>query len=142
MSLSRRDSERVRAERTIPTEPVPSLPLGLKTGNDERRRPPQPNPPSTRSSNEAERPQRTNAQPPPLPTKDLTVTQQRVFVGNLQQFHMVEIGAATTAGDVVSLMDSQGALNGWAGSGGWMVFEVAQDFGMGKRFDTVDNNIF
>lgn len=133
MSLSRRDPERVRAERAIPTEPVPSLPLGLKTSNDERRRLPQPNPASTRSSNEAERPQRSNAQPPPLPAKDLTVTQQRVFVGNLQQFHMVEIAAATTAGDVVSLMDSQGALNGWAGSGGWMVFEVAQDFGMGKH---------
>ncbi|KAF8891964.1 hypothetical protein CPB84DRAFT_1816263 [Gymnopilus junonius] len=58
------------------------------------------------------------------------VSHQRVFVGNLQQFNMVEIGPTTTAGDVLSLMDAQGALNGWAGSGGWMVFEVAQDFGM------------
>ncbi|KAF9483548.1 hypothetical protein BDN70DRAFT_904143 [Pholiota conissans] len=53
-----------------------------------------------------------------------------MFVGNLQQFHMVEISPDTTAGDVVALMESQGALVGWAGTGGWMVFEVAQDFGM------------
>ncbi|KAF8953954.1 hypothetical protein BDZ97DRAFT_1929168 [Flammula alnicola] len=33
-------------------------------------------------------------------------------------------------GDVITMMDSEGALVGWAGTGGWMVFEVMQDFGM------------
>jgi hypothetical protein len=69
-------------------------------------------------------------------TSSITTTknagsQQRVFVGNSQQFNMVEIGPSTTAGDVVSMMEAEGALVGWAGTGGWMVFEVVQDFGMG-----------
>ncbi|KAF9013187.1 hypothetical protein BDQ17DRAFT_1231211 [Cyathus striatus] len=58
------------------------------------------------------------------------MTQQRIFVGNMQQFNMVEIGPSTTAADVLELVDSQGSLKGWAGTGGWMVWEVAQDFGM------------
>lgn len=130
MSLSRRDV----GERAFPTEPVPPLPSNLKTSHDEHRRLMKSNPTSTRTSAEGERPPRMS-EPPPLPaaaSRNVAVTQQRVFVGNLQQFHMVEIGPATTAGDVVSLMENQGALKGWAGMGGWMVFEMAQDFGMGE----------
>jgi hypothetical protein len=81
---------------------------------------------SARPSMDVERPQRNQA-----PITKNTASQQRVFVGNLQQFNMVEIGPTTTAGDVVSMMEAGGALVGWAGSGGWMVFEIAQDFGMG-----------
>ena len=86
---------------------------------------------SARPSVDVERSQRNQALLSPV-TKSL-VSQQRVFVGNLQQFNMVEIGPTTTAGDVVSMMEAGGSLVGWAGSGGWMVFEIAQDFGMGKR---------
>ena len=55
--------------------------------------------------------------------------QQRVFIGNMQRFVLVEIGSATTAGDVLSIVDGQGALE--QGRDGWMLWEVSQDFGMG-----------
>jgi hypothetical protein len=64
-------------------------------------------------------------------SKPEAVVQQRVFVGDMQRFKMVEIGTSTTAGDVVEMIEAEGSLTGFAGSGGWMVFEVAQDFGMG-----------
>ena len=47
---------------------------------------------------------------------------------------MVEIGASTTAGDVIEMIEAEGSFKDFAGSGGWMVFEVAQDFGMGTFF--------
>lgn len=140
LSLSRRSTERERAERVIPVEPVPALPSNIRTSYEEHRKltkshPEQKATTSTRTSAEGERLPRTSNQHPPPPIGanwSPLVTQQRVFVGNLQQFHMVEIGPGTAAGDVVALMESQGALVGWAGMGGWMVFEIAQDFGMGS----------
>ena len=82
--------------------------------------------------------------PPVLPPTDPSpmissskpepVVQQRVFIGNMQRFNMVEIGASTTAGDVVEMIKAEGSFKDFAGSGGWMVFEVAQDFGMGTFF--------
>jgi len=46
---------------------------------------------------------------------------------------MVEITPSTNAGEVVQMVESQAALEKLgAGSGGWMVWEVAQDFGMGE----------
>ncbi|KAI0330472.1 hypothetical protein GY45DRAFT_1250692 [Cubamyces sp. BRFM 1775] len=56
--------------------------------------------------------------------------QQRVFIGNMQRFCLVEIGSGTSAGDVLGMVDAQGALDQGAGSGGWMLWEVSQDFGM------------
>ena len=70
----------------------------------------------------------------PLPmvsSKPELVVQQRVFVGNMQRFNMVEIGSSTTAGDIIKMIGAEGTLRDFSGSGGWMVFEVAQDFGMG-----------
>ena len=70
----------------------------------------------------------------PLPvvnSKSELVVQQRVFIGSMQRFNMVEIGASTTAGDVIEMIEAEGSFKDIAGSGGWMVFEVAQDFGMG-----------
>ena len=64
-------------------------------------------------------------------TKPELVVQQRVFIGNMQRFNMVEIGASTTAGDVVEMVEAEGSFKDFIGIGGWMVFEVAQDFGMG-----------
>ena len=54
-----------------------------------------------------------------------------MFIGSMQRFNMVEIGASTTAGDVIEMIEAEGSFKDIAGSGGWMVFEVAQDFGMG-----------
>ena len=57
-----------------------------------------------------------------------------MFIGNMQRFNMVEIGASTTAGDVIEMIEAEGSFKDFVGSGGWMVFEVAQDFGMGTFF--------
>jgi hypothetical protein len=46
----------------------------------------------------------------------------------------LEIGASTTAGDVIEMIEAERSFKDIAGSGGWMVFEVAQDFGMGTSF--------
>jgi hypothetical protein len=111
--------------------PVPPVNLSRTSGDEQRKvsMKAESRMASARPSMDVERPQRNQVLPAPV-TKT-TVSQQRVFVGNLQQFNMVEIGPTTAAGDVVSMMEAGGALVGWAGSGGWMVFEIAQDFGMG-----------
>ena len=71
----------------------------------------------------------------PLPVvKPELVVQQRVFIGSMQRFNMVEIGASTTAGDIIKMIEAEGSLKDFAVNGGWMVFEVAQDFGMGTFF--------
>ncbi|KAF4581406.1 hypothetical protein EYR38_002732 [Pleurotus pulmonarius] len=70
---------------------------------------------------------------PPLPLADIkttVVTQQRVFIGDMQSFNTVEISSNTTAQDVLDMVKAQGSLKQYIGSGGWMLFEVAQDFGM------------
>lgn len=60
------------------------------------------------------------------------VVQQRIFIGDMQSFNLVEVGPSTSAGDVISMIEDQGSLKGWQGTGGWMLHECAQDFGMGK----------
>ncbi|KAF7302446.1 PH domain-containing protein [Mycena chlorophos] len=54
----------------------------------------------------------------------------RVFIGDMQRFNMVDIGPTTNAKEVLTMVEEQGSLKGWVGVGGWMVWEVAQDFGM------------
>lgn len=65
----------------------------------------------------------------PLPTLGVT-EQTRIFVGDRQRFHTVEVGPTTRASDVIDAVAAEGVLDQWVGSGGWMLFEVAQDFGM------------
>jgi hypothetical protein len=63
------------------------------------------------------------------------VTQQlRVFIGDMQRYNIVEIDDTTPAGDVVQMIEAQGSLKGVIGSGEWMVWEIAHDFGMGEFF--------
>ncbi|KAK7048573.1 PH domain-containing protein [Favolaschia claudopus] len=57
-------------------------------------------------------------------------TLTRVFIGDMQRFNMIDITPATSAKHVLTMVDEQGSLKGWVGSGGWMVWEVCQDFGM------------
>jgi len=73
---------------------------------------------------------------PPLPISDSTppqymlrgpVVQQRIFIGDMQRFNLVEITPATNAGDVIDTVARQGMLDR---SESWMVFEMAQDYGM------------
>ena len=78
---------------------------------------------------------------PPMPLEvkcqvrgGTTASQYRVFIGNMQHFNTVEIGPYMRAGDVVDLVNAQGELTGEAAAhpGGWMLWEIAQDFGMGE----------
>ncbi|KAF8157888.1 hypothetical protein B0H34DRAFT_656003 [Crassisporium funariophilum] len=121
--------------------PVPPLPISSKISQDEHRKLVKPfhsgdvsRVASTRTSVDVDRSPRTiiPQQRPQLPsgTGGETVAQQRVFIGDMQRFNMVQVGSATTAGDVIQMIEDEGSLVGWVGSGGWMVFEVAQDFGM------------
>lgn len=101
--------------------------------------------PSSRPSTElgSRSPPRPSMPRPPLPplphevlanighSSKAQVTQQRIFVGDVQRFNMVEVGPSTNAGNVLDMVEAQGTLKGWVGSGGWMLWEVAQDFGMG-----------
>jgi hypothetical protein len=71
---------------------------------------------------------------PPLPPYELVAKlkteplwQQRIFIGDLQRFSLIEVGNSTSAQDVVDILEGQGELQG----NGWMLFELAQDFGMG-----------
>ncbi len=57
--------------------------------------------------------------------------QQRVFVMDLQRFNTLMMNPTTTAREVIDTLEAQGQLANWAGVGGWMLFEVSQDFGMG-----------
>ena len=62
-----------------------------------------------------------------------TLMQQRVFVGNMQRFSVVEIGARTNAREVIADVVAKGDLTPEeARSGDWMLFEIANDFGMGE----------
>lgn len=82
---------------------------------------------------------------PPLPpavaaeitVKPTQMTQQRVFIGDMQSYNVVEIDDSTAAGDVIELLESRGSLKGWIGKGDWMIWEVAHDFGVGRWFCVV-----
>ncbi|KAF9452933.1 hypothetical protein P691DRAFT_755968 [Macrolepiota fuliginosa MF-IS2] len=85
--------------------------------------------------NTADREQRPPVPPlpaaiPELPAPPRQMTQQRVFIGDMQRYNVVEVDDTTSAGDVIEMLESQGSLKGWVGIGEWMVWEVAHDFGM------------
>lgn len=57
--------------------------------------------------------------------------QQRIFIGDMQRFGVVEIGSKTNARDVVEELASRGDLAPEeVAQDDWMVFEMANDFGM------------
>jgi hypothetical protein len=67
----------------------------------------------------------------PKETKQVS-WQQRVFIVDLQRFNTLMMSPTTTAKEVIDALEAQGQLANWAGVGGWMLFEVSQDFGMGE----------
>jgi hypothetical protein len=81
---------------------------------------------------------------PPIPTYDMLMRQksgetwqQKVFLGDTQRSTVVEVSATTTAQEVVDAIASRGELGPFDpnnGGKGWMLFELAQDFGMGTFF--------
>lgn len=70
-------------------------------------------------------------QPVPKETKQVS-WQQRIFIVDLQRFNTLTMSPTTTAKEVIDTLEAQGQLANWAGVGGWMLFEVSQDFGMGE----------
>ena len=61
-------------------------------------------------------------------------SKDRVFIHSLQHPHVVDIRTDTSAGDLIGSLETEGVLAGWAGLGGWVIWEVAQDFGMRELF--------
>ncbi|KAH9969561.1 hypothetical protein BC827DRAFT_1160938 [Russula dissimulans] len=83
---------------------------------------------------------------PPGPPKEIRQVswQQRVFIVDLQRFNTIMMSPMTTAKDVIDALEAQGQLSNWVGIGGWMLFEVSQDFGMERpirEFETVSDII-
>ncbi|KAJ3789210.1 hypothetical protein GGU10DRAFT_72343 [Lentinula aff. detonsa] len=119
----------------VHTVPIPAPPDEPTTAKLERKRTVKTTADGTRSARTS-----TEHSRPPLPGPadviarqnhaKATLTQQRIFIGDRQRFVVVEISHSTTAGDVVRMVEAQGALKEWRGTGGWMLFEIAQDFGM------------
>ena len=79
---------------------------------------------------------------PPIPTYDMLMRQksgetwqQKVFLGDTQRSIVVEVGTSTSAQDVIDVIESRGEIGPHDpnnnGGKGWMLFELAQDFGMG-----------
>ena len=84
---------------------------------------------------------------PPIPTYDMLMKQkseetwqQRVFLDDMQRFTVVEVGPTTSARDVIDAIESRGEIGSYDpynnGGKGWMLFELAQDFGMGMFFSS------
>ena len=82
---------------------------------------------------------------PPVPTYDMLVKQksegawqQKVFIGDMQRSTLMDVGSATTAQDIIDALESRGEMGPYDlnnnGGKGWMLFELAHDFGMGMRF--------
>ena len=66
------------------------------------------------------------------PSEGGPTLQQRVFIGDMQRFSTVEIGPGTKARDVIAMVDEKGELPHEGKAGGWMLFELSNDFGMGE----------
>lgn len=137
MSMGRGDRERSSRrgyEDAVP--PLPNTTLRARTSSDDhrdggRRVLVKPQVGSKVSSpHDLERLQ----QEPPVGEAEGVITSgHRIFVHSTQHSRLVDIRPDTSAGDLITSLETEGALDGWAGVGGWMVWEVAQDFGMGKR---------
>lgn len=60
-------------------------------------------------------------------------SQMRIFIGDQQKFNVVDIGPETNAKEILEMVQQQGELRREdLVSGNWMLFEICQDFGMGK----------
>jgi hypothetical protein len=66
------------------------------------------------------------------------LTRQRVFVGDNAAAQTVELAPGASAGAVLTQLDERGAFATWTGSGGWMLFEVAADYGMERPLRTFE----
>ena len=59
-------------------------------------------------------------------------SQMRIYINDMQKFNMVEVNPDTSAKDVVDIIASQGDLKDDVQyDGGWMIWEVSQEHGMG-----------
>lgn len=82
---------------------------------------------------------------PPIPTYDMLMRQksseawqQKVYLGDMLRSTVVEVGPATSAQEVIDAIEGRGETGPSDphnnGGKGWMLFELAQDFGMGTFF--------
>ncbi|KAF9026152.1 hypothetical protein BDZ89DRAFT_1135014 [Hymenopellis radicata] len=122
-SRTRADSVSAKPRAFSPPveEPLPALPVPRRSV-DERA--------TTKLVKARTSTEQASVSSPPLILSKGNISQQRIFIGDRQRFNMVEVGPSTNAGQVIEMVEAQGSLKGWVGTGAWMLFEVAQDFGM------------
>jgi hypothetical protein len=148
MSLGREDKERISRRRGH-EDPVPPLPnvalLGRTSLDDHRERgrrvllKPHADSKVT-SPYDLERLQHKTSQDTSINGVEGAVSSRhRIFIHSPQHPHMVDIRTETTAGDLITSLETEGILDGWAGLGGWTIWEIAQDFGMGKALSAHSN---
>ncbi|KAI0058260.1 hypothetical protein BV25DRAFT_1810990 [Artomyces pyxidatus] len=86
---------------------------------------------SSRRAHDEGRPSTSSGYPEPrAEVRTQVAWQQRVFIEDMQRYNMLEIDPTTTARDVIRMLERQKQLEERKGAGGWMLFEVAHDFGM------------
>ncbi len=149
ISVAQGDGERSRREHEDNIPPLPTGVTGPTSVIDRRERGrkafvkqrPDFNPlasMSTRVSAEGERHRERSIHTSITATSSasfdaITTHKQRIFIYSLQHHHMADIGMAMNTGELIASWEAEGILGGWAGLGGWMIWEVAQDFGMGEQ---------
>lgn len=143
MSVARGDREKNRREHG---NDIPPLPFGRTSVDDRGRRVLVKQRPdlglhsskSTRVSAEGERHSQRSVNRPSTGGFDATATyKQPIFIHSLQHHRTADIGPTTNAGELIASWEAEGILDGWAGLGGWMIWEVAQDFGMGEQYSGI-----
>lgn len=129
--------KRTRADTLIQKIKSPSLPIAAKIrtranslrpdkGNGPPPLPPLPPPAISNQSGLLLQDPLQNASQNPM-------MQQRIFIGDLQRYTVVEIGARTNARNVLKMVEENGGMTAEELSDGqWMLFEMANDFGMGE----------
>lgn len=61
-----------------------------------------------------------------------SLVQTKIFIGDMQRFNTVIVGPEMNAKEALEMIRSQGELREDGFSGSWMLWEVSQDFGLGK----------
>jgi hypothetical protein len=134
MSVGRGDRERTshRGQKD-PVPPLPNTtPHGRTSLDDHRDRGRRVLvKPKVASSSDLERLQHGIHDTPAVGVEGVATSTRRIFIHSLQHSQMVDIGMDTSAGCLISSLETEGVLDGWAGIGGWTIWEIAQDFGMG-----------
>ena len=54
----------------------------------------------------------------PIGVEGVATSRRRIFIHSRQHSHMADIGMDTSTGGLISSLETEGVLDGWAGIGG------------------------